>query len=354
VDDVDRAICHVLQIAPRLPWVDVGAVVGISATACAARWKRLTGEGLAWVSVQPVRTAGAQTTAIVEVRCAPANRRALARTLAADARIVGLDESTDAGLLLATVITPDLGGLTRLVLDDLGSCGDVAGVDAHVVTQVIRDGSAWRLDDLDSDQIAEAGRLDRLARADLGQWAPRGAAPAPARAEPLGPEDRALVAALARDGRASVAELARRTQGTPATVRRRLARLVGTETIRFRCEVAHAAAGWPITAIWFARVPPAESERTIAALGSLAHLRLGVQTTGEANLVFSVFSRSVAGVASFEKALGGSVRIEVLRSMFLLRSVKRMGWIVDESGRRTGSLVVPAVAEAAAGLPSVP
>lgn len=97
----------------------------------------------------------------------------------------------------------------------------------------------------------------------------------------------------------------------------------------------------------FVRVPPSDLARTVTLLSTLTQLRLMLGVMGEVNLVFSVFGRSVAGVAAFEETLGRRLPwLEHVESLLLLRSVKRMGWVLDEQGRRTDRLVVPAVGRA--------
>lgn len=99
-----------------------------------------------------------------------------------------------------------------------------------------------------------------------------------------------------------------------------------------------------MTSAWFVRVPPSDLARTVTLLSTLTQLRLMLGVMGEVNLVFSVFGRSVAGVAAFEETLGRRLPwLEHVESLLLLRSVKRMGWVLDEQGRRTDRLVVPAV-----------
>jgi hypothetical protein len=47
LEELDLALLHSLQIAPRVPWAEAGRILGASAAALAARWGRLTGHGLA-------------------------------------------------------------------------------------------------------------------------------------------------------------------------------------------------------------------------------------------------------------------------------------------------------------------
>ncbi len=57
----------------------------------------------------------------------------------------------------------------------------------------------------------------------------------------------------------------------------------------------------------------------------------------------------LAGVGAFERSLGnvlpGRPGLELRRSELPMRSVKRMGWLLNESGRRPGQVVVPSVSQ---------
>ncbi|MFJ5195310.1 AsnC family protein [Streptomyces sp. NPDC088394] len=53
LDDVDQALVHALQIAPRAGWNEIGAVLGLDAVTVARRWHRLTDAGAAWISCSP-------------------------------------------------------------------------------------------------------------------------------------------------------------------------------------------------------------------------------------------------------------------------------------------------------------
>ncbi|HCA87765.1 MAG TPA: Lrp/AsnC family transcriptional regulator, partial [Streptomyces sp.] len=151
-----------------------------------------------------------------------------------------------------------------------------------------------------------------------------------------------LVEALAEDGRRTAAELARVTGRNPATVRRQLARLLASQVLTFRCEVAQMQSHWPICCTWLARVPAIEHERTIAALRTLPELRLCVSTTGDTNMMFTVWARSLTEVFRIERLLGNKLPwLNLVESAVTLRMAKRMGWLLDKEGRCTGEVVVP-------------
>lgn len=117
--------------------------------------------------------------------------------------------------------------------------------------------------------------------------------------------------------------------------------------IRFRCDSSPEALGWPVTSAWFARLAPADVEAAVQSLRALPELRLGLCLTGEDTLFFSIFHRSLDGVSEMRRRLGRLLpRLEVSRSLVLLRSHKRSGWLIDQSGRRTGVFVRPTVLSA--------
>ena len=107
-----------------------------------------------------------------------------------------------------------------------------------------------------------------------------------------------------------------------------------------RCDVAHADFGYPVTSAYFAQVAPADMTRTIAGLRSLSMLRMCLQVTGEHNLIFSLLSPSVAGVAALQAALGRHLPwVRITESRLILRTPKRMGWVLDAEGRPTGRVI---------------
>lgn len=358
LDEIDLQLVHLLQIAPRASWAGLAPILGLSPSALAARWRRLERSGTAWLTVHADQAVTGHVSAIVRVECRPGTRAAVREACIDDPRIVGIDEASSGSELLLTTMVSDLHELSDH-LDDVESWSGVRRLRASVVHDVLRAGSNWRLGHLDAEQTAAAAALSRIPSTPVvtsplaapPHATPAGGAPTgsmPLLMPPMPPDAGALAALLTRDARMPIADLARGLGGgaTPATTRRHLDRLVASGALAFRCDLAHDAADWPVTSAWFVRVPPAELTRTIALLSSLTQLRLLLGITGEVNLVFSVFGRSVAGVSAFEEALGRRLPwLEQVESMLLLRSVKRMGWVLDDRGRRTDRLVVPTVVE---------
>jgi DNA-binding Lrp family transcriptional regulator len=327
LEEADLALIHALQITPRAGWADIAPVLGSSPATLAARWARLRGEGLAWVTAYPGVTFPEVTVALVEIDCTPGARPAVVGHLCQDPRALTVEESARGRDLLLTVMVPDLRALTRFVLDDLPAVDGIAAQRTYLATEVHFEGSRWRLDALDPHQAAALHALRTSA-------APSGTPPSPPR--DAGP----LVEALAADGRVSAAEVARRTGRNPATVRRQLARLLASERLALRCEVAQVQSRWPISCSWLARVPAHEHDRTVKALATLPELRLCASTTGETNMMMTVWVRSPADLLRLERLLGERLPwLDLVDTAITLRTAKRMGWLLDAEGRCTGAVV---------------
>jgi Lrp/AsnC ligand binding domain len=80
----------------------------------------------------------------------------------------------------------------------------------------------------------------------------------------------------------------------------------------------------------------------ITQLRSIPQLRMCASVTGEANLVFTIYSRTLDGVARIQLELGQRLPdLQPLETMVHLRSHKRMGWLIGPDGRCTGKVVAP-------------
>jgi DNA-binding Lrp family transcriptional regulator len=328
IDEHDLALLHALQIAPRISWAEAARVLGSNPATLAARWTRLRERGLAWVTAYPGGSYRHVTLALVEVDCLPGARRSVVEAVCRDPRAVTVEESTRGRDLLLTVITPDLAALTAFVLDDLEALPGVERQRTYVATAVHRHGTHWRLDALDPAQV---GALE----AERARTTPADPTTPPPRAWPL-------IEALAEDGRCTAADLARATGRNTATVRRQLARLVGSDLLSFRCELAAEVSGWSVSSTWTAHVEPADHERTIAALATLPELRMCLSMTGDANVAMTVWTRSLHDMLRIERLFGERLPWMRLRDNAVnLRTPKRMGWMLDGRGRATGQVVVP-------------
>ena len=331
LDELDRALIHVLQVNPRISWADASRVMGLSPGALASRWHRLHSEGLAWLSVYPNFDGMPYAAAFLEVACAQAQRPGLVAALCRDPRIVSLEECAGPRDLLLTVMLPSLSDLSGFLLDDIASMQAITGSRTSVVTRTHREGSGWRIgaiSDRQEQQIAahtEFAPQDRTSR-------------------PTGPPDRELILALTYDARRSVADLARALDRPAATVRRQLQRTLADRLVTVRCDVSSEVVGNPVDWSWFARAAPATKSRIIASIQHIPGLRLLASVTGEANLILTVRGSQGGGLAEIERQIAEQAPgLVPMETMVHLRTHKRMGWLLDREGRCTGEVVPPAV-----------
>ena len=311
LDETDRALVNVLQVAPRASWAEVGAALSVNPVTAARRRARLHDSGLARVTAYPNLAAWARhrCLAFVEVDCDPATRPDVVNRLARVPRVASVTIASSGRDLYLTVLAPDLTELSTTVLGLTG----VRGTRTHLVTRLFTEGATWRLDALDSGQ--------------------RAALHPPSRAAAVLPNgDRDLLLALS-DGRLGVTEIAERTGTSVSTARRRLNRALRDGTLSFRCETAQRVTGWPVSASFWARVPPPELHAVATGLIGLPEIRMCAAVTGTDNLVLNLWLRSLADSQRFEEQLSTRFpTLTVTDRTIELHAVKRMGCLLTPAG----------------------
>lgn len=323
----DLALIHALQIAPRVSWAEAARIVGSTPTTLAARWQRLCSSGLAWVTVHWAGHSS-HVVAFVELAVEPADRAQAIERISRDPRAITVEETAGWRDLVLTVIVPDYDSLAEFTLDDLPASPGVRAVTTHVATQVHRHGSDWRLDALDREQQAALRAVAGDSKSHTTGRIPDSYWP--------------VVEQLTIDGRRSAADIARAIGREPATVRRQVSRLLSSEVLAFRCEVAGLRSRWPIVCTWFAQVQPTDLDRTVRSLSTMSELRLLVSTAGQSNLMFLLWARSAGDLMRIEWLLSEKLPwLRLSESVLTLRTRKRMGWLLDERGRSTGEVVLP-------------
>ncbi|MEV7417343.1 Lrp/AsnC family transcriptional regulator [Streptomyces sp. NPDC089919] len=326
MDDMDRALVHALQLAPRASWERLAPVLGARPDTLARRWERLTAAGDAWTSGLGLRTgADAPCMAWVEVTCTAGSSPAVGRELTGDAHTLRIEHATGGRDLLLFVAVPDLPALYRYLSYRVQLIPGVVATRSSMVTTVHHSPNRWRLDQLSPAQTAQL--TDRRP-----QYAHHPVVP-PATA--LTAEDRPLVLALARDARLSVAALARECAMSESTVRRRLGRLEAGGCLRFSCSLAHVHSGWPVSATVWAEVAEYDVAECAATAAGLRETRACMSTTGPWNLFLSARLRTVEDLSRYTAEL--TRRLPSLRiadcavSLYIRKSSAQE---LDAQGRR--------------------
>lgn len=327
MDDIDRKIVHALQIAPRAPWNLVGPAVGIDPATAARRWQRLHDAGSAWISCYPfVRTRGGSF--LAELTCDPGTSVDVATTLARDHNVASVNVKAGGHDVLAEVGTANPRDSARYSLGRLGRVPGIRSIRTLPIAMTYSEGSRWRL-----------RALDREAEARLAATMPEPPDPAVS-APPLSDDDWEMVHCLAANPRMPLSEIGERLSISPSTARRRLG-AVSDGRIRLRCELARTQSGWPVYGTFFANCPADRMDVTARALLKIPEVRAVISLIGPFNLYLALWLRSIAHIQEFESQLNAKApHMSITDRSLVLRPVKQMGQLLDEDGRRIGSVPI--------------
>ncbi|GAA6526987.1 Lrp/AsnC family transcriptional regulator [Intrasporangium sp. DVR] len=330
LDPDDRRLIAALQVRPRASWTELGATLERSPVTLARRWSRLTEAGAGWMTVAPNLQPGTGAlglgVALVELRVPPGQVLPIADELCAVPEVATIDLTAGGRELVLTVIAGDEDSLARLLLERLHPLGVVLSVHAHPVTRTYVDGSSWRLPGLTE------GERNRLT--------PHLAPPNRARISPL---LEAVARELARDGRISASELADRLDVRPRRARDLISDVIGTRRLRFRTELARRHSGYPLCTWYFLKTPASQRANVAARIAALQQARAVVAMVGQYDLAVDVWTRTLDDVqrleATIEERMPG---VHITDRSLVLRTVKLMGRLLDESGCAAGFVPLPA------------
>src|SRR5262245_37291557 len=112
LSELDLALVNALQIQPRASWTTLGEVLGVDPATVARRWARLEASGTAWITCLPMLGDQGRV-AYVEIDTAPAAHGAVAAALRSDAQVLTVEHTTGPRDIIATVVAPTLGSLSR-------------------------------------------------------------------------------------------------------------------------------------------------------------------------------------------------------------------------------------------------
>ncbi|MCC2660811.1 MAG: AsnC family transcriptional regulator [Arthrobacter sp.] len=273
--------------------------------------------------------------AFVAVDCEMNRREQVTASLAAVPEIVTVEEAASNRDLMLTVITRSLEDFSTKVVSRLKETEGLVKYQTSLCTRLHVGADAWRLNVLTRAQQKALQALARPGASDPET--------ADASRETLPASHLDLLPYLARDGRATAADIARGLDRNPATVQRQLNRVLASGILSLRCEVAQRYSSFPVTCQWFVNVPAGQHEAAAASLRSVRNVRLSASTTGPTNFVIIMWLQSLAAVMDAELALQQKVPgIELVESVVMLTTVKRVGWMLNEDSTASGAVVVDA------------
>lgn len=323
VHETDLQLVDALQVNPRAAWVDVGAVLGVSAVTAARRWNRLEEQGLAWVNaaIGPEQSMGA----ILEVKCALNDTETVAKALARFPNIITVGATTGDFQVFAVLLATDLSALMNTLTRDFAPISGAIQI-RHNIFRLLYGGVHWRQGvlPLGASRIVEPSP-----------------APRPSGSRPLGVGDRALFSHLNRAGRATPAEVAAETGAAQHTVRRRINELSASRQIIFRCDVARPLFDLPLGVYLQLRAPDTTVGPVAAEMGKWRETRLCANTISASNIILIV---GLHQLSELEEVQSRIVRefpgVTVEDRRVILRYEKIYGRILDEQGRCTATVPV--------------
>jgi Lrp/AsnC family transcriptional regulator, leucine-responsive regulatory protein len=148
LDEIDKKIIAVLQAEGRLPIVDLADRVGLSATPCQRRVKRLEEEGLIvrYAALVSPAAMGFGLQALVEVTLEDHSERtveAFEAAIRARAEVVACYAVTGDMDFLLHVFAPDLNSFSDFALKALLRMPGVKGTRSSFIMQAVKSDLAW-------------------------------------------------------------------------------------------------------------------------------------------------------------------------------------------------------------------
>nr|WP_254126680.1 Lrp/AsnC family transcriptional regulator [Amycolatopsis sp. CA-230715] len=312
VDELDLALVHALAVDGRAPFSRIAAALDRSDRTVAHRYRRLRAAGMRVVGVTDERRLG-MADWLVRIRCAPDAAPAIATALARrdDTAWVGIAS----GGTELTCITRTPSGADHLLLRKLSRTPRIDSVTAQCMLRPLAGTAGWQ------------ARTSALTPAQIARV--RGPHhPAARNPVALTESDHALLHALAVDGRTGYPALAATTGTSESTVRRRLAELHHSGTLRFDVDIDPALLGYTCQAVLHLTVAPGSLTTVAAALAKHPEIAYATATTGSTNIAAFAVCRDLDGLYDYLTtgigALDGVLRLDTSP---VTRHVKRAGAI---------------------------
>lgn len=300
---------------------ELGEVLDIAEQTIARRYRRMRREGYLRVTMSKAITPGGGPTWLVRVRCRPASADAIAAAVAArdDVSWVAI---YGAGWEVAFNLQAHRGAeADELLTRTLPRTATVLDVLSAEVLHTFIGGAGEHQDTWSNVLTAQQSAVLMAGAIPVDA---NGSAP-PA----LDRTDRILIEELGRDGRTPYSTLARTVGSTPGKVTRRVVDLVTSGIAYFHVDLATAAIGLRIEALWLT-VAPQHLASVGHALTTNPRIPFAAAVTGRANLTANIIVSSTTDLYTFVtqelSAIEGITGYELVP---MLRRVKYAGALVD-------------------------
>jgi len=334
LDRLDRQLLHALRFDGRASFRVLAGLLGASEQTIARRYRRLREEGIVRVLVWPAAAGGQYW--IVRLQVVPGGATKLARALARR-EDVGWLFIFSGGSEIGCMCRPrSVGQRDALLLDRLPETELVSGLVSHQALRQFGEGPdlEWHGfdDQLSAEQYAALERARQL--------------PPPVTqatdVQLSGPQDAALMAALAADGRATYAALAQATGLAPGRVRRRVEALLSSGAAYVDVDLSMEAVGFETMAWVWMTVAPAHLDEVGHRVAQLPETAFAAALSGPTNVMASVITRDTDGLYRYvTEQLGALPGIERADVAPVFRRVKQAGSIVSGT-RLPASELTPA------------
>lgn len=322
-------LIHALQIAPRVPWTLAAEILDAHPAVLSQRWERLRSTGIVWIAAQPTGRPRQQVTCLSELACTPHSRERVIQSLVAMPEVFSIDTLSKNHQLGLTMVGESMSDMTNKTFASISNLPGVTSMQSSFSVQMHLTARNWRLRALDRKQIASLNAIDAEQSHTDTSVAVR-------------EEHRPILSLLQHNARCTAADVARATGLSAASARRQLSRVLHSDILTLRCDMAQAFSGYPVTAQWYARIPASQHASAAKALALTPNMRMVSTTTGKANMMIAMWLASVNDLLDAELALEAAVPgIELSESSLLMSPAKRLGWILRPDSTTTGELVAP-------------
>ncbi|MCD9154175.1 AsnC family transcriptional regulator [Aeromicrobium duanguangcaii] len=315
--EIDLALVHALQVAPRAPWSAIARTIGVDPATAARRWDRLVEERLAWFVVRPSaeQLAPDRDGVLLKVRCRPGTEVRVAERVAAVRGVYSVDLLAGDDDLAIVVIGRGIAAMRQMVDELVGSDPDILRTRMFFLAEVHREDGQWQLDVLTDEQKSGLER------------------PRTGPATPPDPETlEKITQILMEDPRMSVADIGRRLDRPEPTARRLLERVLNSGALRLGCDVV-ASAGGAGRAVML-EVCTDDPLTAGHVIGAESRVVRCAAVVGPANL--ALVARFAALDENYDLELRAAAIVpgwRVADRATVVRSVKRQGRVLDDEGR---------------------